>query len=449
MRILLIDPCVKENTKVRGRGATRFPQISLLYIKACTPEEHEVEIVEEEIKPIDYDAACDLVGITCMTANAPRAYEIAAEFRARGKRVVLGGVHPTVLPDEAARHADAVVVGEAEPVWAGLLADAVAGGLRGIYRSTPDWPLDAYPLPARRSVAADRPLAAVRRAAMGVVPVVTTRGCPYACEFCSVHRMFGRKVRHVAVPRVLEDLERCGGRRFMFLDDNIVGDPVYAEQLFDALRGRGYQWVGQASISFVRNERLLEKAAASGCKGLFVGLESVTERGVRALRKGMGTRDATAAAIRRITSAGILFHASLVFGFDADQPSVFDETLEFLMETRIASATFNVLTPYPGTAIHAQLKAEGRLLTEDWRRYDHCTPTFVPRGMTLEQLTEGWLGVRERFYGLSSIALRMPANWRTPLIYLLANAGMRAGVRGDGAAGARMLAMPAAQGGAA
>jgi radical SAM superfamily enzyme YgiQ (UPF0313 family) len=455
MKILLISPCKHAVGGTRSRSVTRFPQISLLYIAACTPAPHEVEIVEEEERPIDFDAACDLVGITCMTANAPRAYVVAAEFRRRGKRVVLGGVHPTVMPEEAARHADAVVVGEAEPVWGGLLADAEAGRLQGVYRSNATWRLDDYPLPLRpRQPSWVPPFAAPRtmqealrhivdgvrswpvvepflQPAMGVVPIVTSRGCPYSCEFCSVHNISGRVIRHVAVPRVLQDIERSGARRFMFLDDNIVGDQSYAEQLFDALRGTGIQWVGQASLSFVSNERLLEKAAASGCKGLFVGLESVTERALEGMRKGVRSRAATAAAVRRITRSGILFHASIVFGFDDDEPSVFDETLEFLQSARIASATFNILTPYPGTALHERFKAEGRLLTSDWRDYDHCTPTFVPRRMSLEQLLEGYRRVREGFFGLGRIAARLPANWRTPLLFTLANLGIRAEVLGD------------------
>ena len=202
----------------------------------------------------------------------------------------------------------------------------------------------------------------------------------------------------------MEDIERSGASRVMFLDDNIVGDQAYAERLFDALRTTGIQWVGQASVSFVRNERLLEKASASGCRGLFVGLESVSEKKIQRMQKSMKTLEDTAAAIRRITESGILFHASIVFGFDDDDTSIFDQTLRFLMETRIASATFNILTPYPGTEVYDRLKAEGRLFTEDWGNYDHCTPTFVPKLMSVDELLDGYHRVKRTFYGLTSIA---------------------------------------------
>jgi radical SAM superfamily enzyme YgiQ (UPF0313 family) len=425
MKILLIDPCKEPTVGKRKRGVTRFPQISLLYIAGLTPAPHTVRILEEEMEPIDFDEPCDLVGITCMTANAPRAYDVAEEFRRRGRRVVLGGVHPTVRPDEAGRHADAVVVGEAEPVWGPLLEDASAGRLKPLYKEDHSWSLDDYPLPRRDGVRST--------AVLGIVPVVTSRGCPYACDFCSVHNMFGRVIRHVSVHRVIEDIERSGSRRVMFLDDNIVGDQGYAEKLFDALRGRGISWVGQASISFVHNERLLEKAAASGCKGLFIGLESVSERNMEKLRKTLKTQVDTANAIRRIMQAGILFHASMVFGFDDDEPGIFDETLDFLRRARIASVTFNILTPYPGTVLFDKYKAEGRLLTTDWKDYDHCTPTFTPRHMSAEELIEGYRRVRRSFFSLGNIAARFPANWRTSLLFLVINLGLREQVRAEDA----------------
>ncbi len=420
MRILLIDPCAHPTTTPQRRGIGRFPQVSLQYIAAATPPEHVVEIVEEETTPIDLDAGCDLVGITCMTATAPRAYRLADELRRRGRKVVLGGIHPTVLPEEAAAHCDAVVVGEAEPVWAGLLADAEDGRLRPVYRSTNDWNLDAFPLP-RRDLARSR-------AVLGVTPVVTSRGCPYSCDFCSVRNMFGRKIRHVSVARVMEDIARSGSSTVMFLDDNIVGDPRYATELFAALEGSGVRWVGQASISFVRDRALLDRAVRSGCRGLFVGLESVSETRMARLPKTMRNLAETAAAVRSLAERGILCHASLVFGFDDDDPSVFDRTLEFLFRARVASATFNVLTPYPGTPLFEQLRAAGRLLTTDWSAYNHCTPTFVPGGMTVDELLSGYRRARRAFHSPWSIAVRFPANWRTPLLYAIANAGQWAGV---------------------
>ncbi len=421
MKVLLIAPSKSLESSRRISPLIRFPQISLLYVAALTPEGHEVTVVDEEVETLDLSADCDLVGITCMTATAPRAYQIAREFRRRGKPVVLGGVHPSVLPDEAAQCCDAVVVGEAEPVWAGLLADAEAGNLKPFYRGGSEWNLDDYPLPRRESCRS--------WSVLGVVPVVTSRGCPYACEFCCVKSVFGRRIRHVEIRRVVEDIERSGASSVMFLDDNIVGDQGYAERLFAALGRLNIKWGGQASISFVRNRKLLDMAAAAGCRGLFVGLESVSESKIARMSKGMRGLAETEDAVREIIDRGILLHASLVFGFDDDDPSIFDRTLEFLQRTRIPSATFNILTPYPGTEIFEQFKSENRLITEDWRFYDHCTPVFVPRKMSVEQLYDGYWSVKKSFFGLSRILSRFPANYRTPLLFLIANLGLKLGLR--------------------
>ena len=421
MNILLVAPSKESDASRKVSGMIRFPQISLRYVAALTPPEHKVTLIEEEIQTLDLGAECDLVAITCMTATAPRAYELADEFRRRGKKVVLGGVHPSVLPDEAAKHADAVVVGEAEPVWASVIDDTEKGKLKKFYRGGNDWNLDDYPLPCRE--------AGKSATILGVVPVVTSRGCPYNCEFCCVKNIFGRKIRHVSVDRVVEDITRSGSSQVMFLDDNIVGDQPYAMALFKALGDLKVKWGGQASISFVRNEKLLDLAAKTGCRGLFVGLESVSERKMERMNKSMRNLRDTEDAIRRIQEHGILLHASIVFGFDDEDPSIFDQTLEFLGRTKIPSATFNILTPYPGTETYDSLKAEKRLLTEDWRFYDHCTPTFVPRMMSVDELYDGYWYVKKNFFSIPKIFSRLPANWRNPMLFSIANIGLRLGLR--------------------
>ncbi len=421
MKILLVAPSKESDASRKVSGMIRFPQISLLYVAALTPTRHEMTLIEEEIQTLDMSADYDLVGITCMTATAPRAYEIADAFRAAGKKVVLGGVHVSVLPEEAAKHCDAVVVGEAEPVWASLLDDAERGALKPVYKGGTEWDLDDYPLPCRE--------ASTSPTILGVVPVVTSRGCPYSCEFCCVKNIFGRKIRHVAVKRVVEDITRARSSQVMFLDDNIVGDQKYAAELFHALGEIKVNWGGQASISFVKNEKLLDLAAETGCRGLFIGLESVSEKKMERMNKSMRNQRDTEDAIRRIQDHGILLHASIVFGFDDDDPSIFDETLEFLAKTKIPSATFNILTPYPGTETYEQLKKENRLLTEDWSFYDHCTPAFVPRLMSVDELYEGYWRVKKSFYSVPKIFARLPANWRNPMLFSLANLGLRLGLR--------------------
>ena len=391
--------------------------ISLLYIAALTPPEHEVTIVEEEVESVRFDMDCDLVAITCMTATAKKSYSISEEFRKRGKKVVLGGIHPTVLPQEAKLHCDAVITGEAEPVWAAMLEDLKNGTLKDFYHGGTAAALDEYPLPRRDLI---RYTSQLR-----LEPIVTSRGCPYSCPFCSVWKFYGRKIRHVDVDRVMQDIENAKTNKFMFLDDNIVGDPKYATALFQALKERHIQWVGQASISFSKNEDLLKLAYASGCRGLFFGLESVSEEKIKRMSKSLRSQAETIDAIKRIQGTGILFHASLVFGFDDDDESVFDETLEFLYKTRIPSGTFNILTPYPGTDVFEQFKSENRLITEDWDFYDHCTVTYRPKNMSVDKLYEGYQSVMHQFYSLGSILQRFPANIKRAGLYTVINTGMR------------------------
>lgn len=417
VKILLIAP-TKDTDLSRNIDRTiRFPMISLLYIAALTPEKHDVKIIEEEDQLTDFNTDCDLVGITCMTGTSTRAYKIADEFRKRGKKVALGGIHPTVLPEEASHHCDSVMIGEAEPVWTKMLEDAERDSMKTYYHGGIAENLDDYPLPRRELSAGS--------SVLGLQPIVTSRGCPYSCDFCSVWKFYGKKIRHVDVNRVVMDIGNSGTSRFMFLDDNIVGDQVYAKKLFEALKELKIQWVGQASISFIRNSDLLKLAADSGCKGLFFGLESVSEQKMKRLNKGMKSQKETLDAIYRIMDHGIIFHASIVFGFDDDDKSVFDETLEFMYKSRIPSATFNILTPYPGTETYRFLKQQNRLITEDWQYYDHCTPTFIPKNMTMSELYSGYEYVKENFFSLKSTLQRFPANWRNPLIFTLANAGLK------------------------
>ena len=421
MKILLIAPM--KDPSVKTRYIIRFPMVSLQYIAALTPEKHDIRILEEEVEELDYNIQCDLVGITCMTATANRAYKISEEFRKRGKKVVIGGIHPTVLPEEASKHCDAVMIGEAEPVWAKMLKDAEEDKLQPFYNGGTTANLDEYPLPRRDLIK--------HRSIMGIEPVVTSRGCPYSCEFCSVWKFFGRRIRHVSIDRVVQDIMASGSKRFMFMDDNIVGNPSYATELFEALSELKIIWVGQASISFARDEKLMKLAYKSGCRGLFLGMETVSEQKLKRMSKSMKTLENTYEAVKKIMEQGIYFHSSFVFGFDDDDESVFDATLQFLHKTKIPSATFNILTPYPGTDIYDEFKKQGRLITENWDYYDHCTVTYLPKNMTIDRLYEGYQYTKKNYFSMSGILDRFPANYRNPLIFLLANAGLKSSIANE------------------
>jgi len=410
MKILLISPRI-DSYHQTAKGML-MPQLALHLLAGLTPPRHEVKIVEEEIEPISLSEDCDLVGLSCMTSNAPRAYGLARDFRKRGKTVVLGGVHPTILPDEALQFADAVVIGEAEGVWSRLLDDYEDGRLQKTYHD-PFPPLERYiPVRYRKGLS---------KGIFRIIPVMTTRGCPYDCDFCCVHDIYGSKIRHVPVENVVRYIIDTGGKKFMFLDDNIVGDPGYAKDLFGAIKRLKIQWVGQASLSLVRDAELWKMAADSGCGGLFFGLESVSEGRLGKMRKSLKKIADIEAAIKKIRNLGIHLMASVVFGFDEDTPRTFVDTLEFLNRNKVGSATFNVLTPYPGTAIYRQLKKDNRLLTDDWKYFNHNTVVYVPAGMTPGELASGRLWARKQFTKISSILRRFPYHLAHPLFYLALN----------------------------
>ena len=415
MKVLLVSPC--QDVARKTPGALQIPEIALQVIAALTDGRHDVRIVMEEFEGLDLSLEPDLVGLSLMTANAPRGYAIADHFRKKGAKVVIGGMHASVLPEEAQQHADAVVVGEGEPVWPEVVADAEAGKLRSLYKS--EEPADLTTVPHPR-----RDLGAVKRF-MNVNPLMTTRGCPYDCEFCSVSKVYGRKIRTFPLDWVVEDVKLSGRKYHLILDDNVVGRPDYALELFKALKPLKIRWVGQSSMSFANREDLMRAAYDSGCRGLFFGMETVSEESMKRMKKSFRDLKDVADGIRRVQAAGIRFHASVVFGFDTDGPEIFDDTLDFLMKSRVHSATFNILTPYPGTAVYERLKRAGRLFTEDWQHYDHTTVVFQPARMTPRQLAEGQHRVRRAFYRLGSILKRFPHHMKHPVFFMGMNLAMR------------------------
>jgi radical SAM superfamily enzyme YgiQ (UPF0313 family) len=413
MKILLISPAV--DTEKRTNNGLMMPQLALYILAGLTPPEHEVVIIEEETGHIDLEEECDMVGISCMTANAPRAYELCREFKKRGKTVILGGVHPSILPDEALQHADCVVVGEAEGVWEILIKDFQHNNLKRKYHNpTPD--LGKY-VPKDFSKM-------IKKGFFKLIPIMTTRGCPYNCDFCCVTNLFGKKIRHIPIENVVRDIQESGSKSFMFLDDNIIGHPKYAKELFRAIKPLKIKWVGQASISLLTgDDELMQLAAESGCKVLFFGIESVSEEQLQSMRKAIKEIKNLESAFKKIKKMGILVLASMIFGFDNDTKEVFNETVRFLIKNNVSIATFNVLTPYPGTKVYENLKNENRLITNEWLYYDHNTVVFKPVHMTPYELQIGKINARKKFYSISSVMKRSLSNLFNPLIYFSINYG--------------------------
>lgn len=404
MRILLIAPAWPDpiwgNNEGRGRTSRAiFPPLNLLMIAAATPPGHTVQIVDEGVSQLDENAPADLVGITAMTANAPRAYELAERFRARGIPVVLGGMHPSALPDEALQHCDAVVVGEGEELWPRAVADAEQGRLQSIYRAEKSPSLAGLPVP-RRSLADPRRY---------LLPTTmqATRGCPFACDFCAVSHFFGRGYRFRPVEEVVQEVRDSGHKVIAFVDDNIVGSPTYAKALFRALEPLGIRWISQGSLNMAKDPELLELAARSGCVGMFIGFESLSPENLAAMHKRQNRADEFSAAIRSIHEHGIAIEGAFVFGFDGDDEGVFERTVRFARQNRLEAAQFGILTPFPGTPLREKLEAEGRIFDNNWAHYNISQVVFKPLRMSAQTLQQGFNWAWQEFYSLGSMVHRL------------------------------------------
>ncbi len=401
MKITLVMPGVGRKPGEAYVNSWKMEPLALAVLAALTPEDIEVRFVDDRLEPVPYDEATDAVAINVETYTARRAYAIAARFRQRGVPVILGGYHPTLVPDEALLHAESIVEGEAEAVWSQLVEDLRVGRLRKRYRAE-----------ARTAVASIRPrrsLFAGKRY-LPVTLVEAGRGCRFACEFCSVAQFY----RHTLVARpvddVLAEIESAGSRTVFFVDDNIVADPDRAGQLFAALTPAGIRWIGQGSITMADDPRLLALMRKSGCSGVLVGFESLSAATLAAMGKSWNRalRDYED-AICRIRDAGIAIYATFVFGYDTDDADAFERTVEFAIRQKFHTAAFNHLVPFPGTPLYRRLQEEGRLRFDAWwlnADFRFGDVAFHPRNMSADELAERCFEARNTFYRFGSILSR-------------------------------------------
>jgi radical SAM superfamily enzyme YgiQ (UPF0313 family) len=422
MKLLLVSPGWPKG-RLWGELGFKFPSLSLAAIAAATPPGWELELADENMRPLDLGRSADLVGISAMTPQAPRAYQIAAAFRARGIPVIMGGFHASNLPAEALNHVNAVVVGEGDLVWPRLLDDLSKGSLQQIYRATA--PLDMAGIPiARREIFSQQGYLLTNT-------VQTTRGCPHECEFCSVTSFFGRSYRERPLDLVLGELEqlRQGGSFVFFVDDNLVANRRYALALFAGMRDLGLKWLSHAPIDFAKDGELLKAAGQAGCVGMFVGFESLNQQTLAAMGKRTNQADSYLGQVRAIQDQGIGILGSFVLGSDGDTPAIFEPILRFCEQARLEAAIFPILTPYPGTRVRERLEREGRITNNDWRDYDMGHVNFQPRGMSAAELQAGHDWLNSSFYSFSSMYRRIAKLHRSLQVFLPMNFGFRSAIR--------------------
>src|SRR3989338_3913828 len=386
MKLLLILPKNERSYwgQVSRSGRAGFVRLNLPTIAALTPKEWDVEILDARVKPVDYNANIDIVGITGFTSEVPGAYEIADNFRKKGVTVVMGGVHVSAMPDEALQHANAVVIGEAELVWHKLLDDFKKGELKPRYKADRLCDMKNMAIPRRELLD--------RKMYSGYYTLQATRGCPFNCDYCAVTAFFGNEFRIRQVDEVIEEIKGFNSKEFFFMDDNIVGRPKYAKELFRRLIPLNVIWGSQASITMAKNLELLQLYAKSGGKYAFIGFESLSQKNLEKMNKGWNTAEGYREAIKK---------------------------------TRLAAAQFHILTPLPGTVTYSTLEKEGRIIDRDWAKYHTGEVVFQPKGMTVEQLQMGYYWIFRKTYTIPNILKRSLRNPRGIIYRIAANLSYR------------------------
>ncbi|HYD48894.1 MAG TPA: radical SAM protein [Terriglobales bacterium] len=432
MRIYLISP-THYNLDGSLHKTTRYwtSGLTLPYLAALTPAGHEVSYVDELFYDVDLARDADVVGITAMGPQIKRAYDLADHFRQRGVKVVLGGTWVTLTPQESLAHADAVVAGEAELVWAQVLEDLAADRSRGIYRASEWHSLQSLPqvdytkLPLLKY---DAFKSSWLYRQYFHWPVVFSRGCPHPCEYCAVQTFYQRSFRTRPADEVIEDLriiKSLGANRILLLDDNPIARPEAAKELFRKMIPLKLKWASQSTINIARDPELLDLAARSGCVSLSIGLESINDDSLDSINKGFNQPKRFVRDLAAIRAKGIQVIALLMVGLDGDNLDTFRRSLEFLVDTQVSFLKLFTPCPYPGTKYYDEMLAAGRIVESDWGRYDYGSPLIKPANMTSEQMLDGFKYVYEGFYSTKAIAKRLfpppKGSYLETMAYLVAN----------------------------
>ena len=387
MKIDFILPKIEDKLGLFKIPLFRIPPHGLAVLAGATPRsEHEVRIIDENFEEITFTSDADIIAISIMTPSATRGYQIADIYREKGKKVIIGGIHATVLPEEAKLHAHSVVVGEADQIWPEILDDVKNGKLKEFYFPERISDLDTVPMP--------RLDLCNKNYAKGDL-VQVGRGCPFNCDFCSVSKTFGRKYRHKSIARVLEEIKNLRTTHFWFVDDNIGVDTAFAKELFRELVPLNARWSSQASIVMAQDDELLKLAAESGCTALFIGFESLDQQSLKSVHKPHVAKTYKE-VVKKLHDYGIFVLGAFIFGFDNEDKTSFQKTIDFIQYCEIDLIQLSVLTPYPGTRLFEEMVQQKRMLHYDWSKYTCMNVVFKPKKMSVEVLQNGlWYSLYE------------------------------------------------------
>jgi len=402
MKVLLIvsTPYCEDGALLK-QSRLWLPGLTLPQIAALTPDDVEVELINETIQDIPWDSDANLVGVSGMGVGLVRAMQISDEFRLRGKKVVMGGMMATLAAEHCLEHCDALVLGEAEGIWPQVVDDASRNRLKRVYKAKELDDLSNLPVPR---------FDLMPKKKIGFwLPVQAGRGCPYRCDFCSITSFYNGVYRTRPLDQIARDVEAVlalGVRKILLLDDNIGANHAFAADLFRLLREFGVQWMTQCSLTIARHPDLLKLAAESGCVCMSFGLETIKQSNLATVNKSFVNVEEYEWAIGEIRQAGIDVSTEMMLGMDEDDPSVFQETIDFLVRNRISVPRLHIITPIPGTPLHQRWKAEGRIFENDWSRYTGGTVVFHPKKMTAEELQEKYWWTYERLFSLGTLFKR-------------------------------------------
>lgn len=412
IKLLLISPVYAHYGLGEDRGS-KMPPLPLAYLAACTPGHYDVRILDEYVEPLEFEPA-DIVGITSYTSHIVRAYEIAQQYRNAGVPVVMGGIHASMLPEEALNYCDAVVVGEAEDLWPRVLQDFERGRLKSIYKGPlPD--IQTIPAP-RRDLFAGKPYVWGN--------IQTSRGCPMSCSFCSVTQFNGRKFRRRSIDAVMDELSQIESKYLFFVDDNLLGygDKDWLYDFFERIVRKNIKkfLFAQTSIKFGEDRELIRLARRAGMRLIFVGMESINYSSLKAYNKSLNAdylkQNRIIELINNVRKGGIAFMGGFLMGGDQDRVEDFKTTFDFLKTSRIDVLQMTKPTPMPGTRFFDELNSAGRIINnnypQDWKDYRFTRMVFKPENMTIQEVYQGVHWVKKEFY-------RLPVKFRRHLRTLI------------------------------
>lgn len=406
MRLTLIHPAIGHRSGESYIRSWQMEPLPIAALAGLTPQDVEIRFHDDRMERIPFDEPTDAVAISVETYTARRAYQIASEYRRRGIPVVLGGFHPTLMPDEASRFAEAIVIGEAEPVWEEVVDDLRHGTLKQRYVG------EQRTLPA--TIPDRTPFRGKRYLPIGLIE--TGRGCRFPCEFCAIQSFFERRHKPRPVDAVLAELASLKGTKklFFFVDDNFAGDLRAGRAMLAAIEPLGLRWITQLSINAAHDEAFVASLARSGCRGVLIGFESLDPDNLRIMKKRFNLmKGGYGAALANLRRHGVAVYGTFVFGYEMDDAGSFDRAVDFAIEQDMYIAAFNHMTPFPGTPLYDRLKNEERLRYDAWwldPRYRYNELPFYPKQMAPEAVTSGCVGARRRFYGWRSILKRAMRN---------------------------------------